>query len=213
MAPQLEDISHYEACSAPGPCRLDPGDLEEICALAPFEIIKLENIDNTGISTCGCPNRDITVEQCSDAVCSNFGPQTLDTTLPEFPTATVSWVLVVGKKQPVKFRPPGACLNAGQREFQRRRRLRGGRGPNEVVPYGPRRWSGRLGQLRGPRVGRSEAGRFRAAGAGPIDEAGACGGSAPADPRAPPPTGSASVADVRIRTLASTMSAGRDPST
>jgi hypothetical protein len=79
MAPQLEGISRYEACSGPGSCRLDPDDLEEICALAPFEIIKLENIDNAPISTCGCPNRDVTVEQCSDAVCSNFGPQTLDT--------------------------------------------------------------------------------------------------------------------------------------
>jgi hypothetical protein len=64
---------------------LDPDDLDEICELASSEIIKLENIDNTPISTCGCPNPDpddpdleITIEQCSDAVCSNLeGPQIL----------------------------------------------------------------------------------------------------------------------------------------
>lgn len=74
LAPQV-----YANQSSEGiPCRLQSEDLEKVCAASQSDIIRTENIDNNAISICGCPNRGITVEQCSDAVCSNLeGPQIL----------------------------------------------------------------------------------------------------------------------------------------
>jgi len=72
LAPQVSAQQSSEGIECP-----DAAYLKEICESGNFDIVRLENIDNTPPITCGCPG--ITVEQCSDAVCSNFGEQILDT--------------------------------------------------------------------------------------------------------------------------------------
>ena len=61
------------------PCPLDEAQVEQVCAFAPFEYMRLENILNTdenfALSYCACP--DVRIEECSDSVCSDLGEQIL----------------------------------------------------------------------------------------------------------------------------------------
>ena len=80
LAPQVSAQSQ-DSTQKVIPCPLAEPQLEEICEFAPFQYMRLENILNTdenfAVSFCGCPDRKITVEDCSDPVCTDKGSQTL----------------------------------------------------------------------------------------------------------------------------------------
>jgi hypothetical protein len=60
-------------------CPLSDDDLKMICALTKsYDYVRLESITNTPpVGICGCADREVKVETCSDAVCSNLGTQEL----------------------------------------------------------------------------------------------------------------------------------------